>query len=86
MDKLPVTSLRVLVGVMLITAATALAAAAPFVPDSDSQILERLPFAPGDPVLRRLRGLNDQLTRTPKRFAAGGPGRTGLRGAGPRHG
>jgi tetratricopeptide (TPR) repeat protein len=24
-----------------------------------------LPFAPGDPVLRRLRGLNDQLTRTP---------------------
>ena len=40
-------------------------AAAPFVPDTDSQVLERLPFAPSDPVLRRLRELNSQLTRSP---------------------
>src|SRR5262249_34722623 len=35
------------------------------VPESDSQVLERLPVAPSDPVLRRLRGLNGQLTRSP---------------------
>jgi Tfp pilus assembly protein PilF len=64
MDKSPVTSLRVLVGMVLIAAASA-PAAAPFVPESNSQILERLPFAPGDPALRKLRALNDQLTRTP---------------------
>ena len=40
-------------------------AAAPFVPEHDGQVLERLPFAPGDPVQRRLRALRDQLTRTP---------------------
>jgi tetratricopeptide (TPR) repeat protein len=55
----------VLICVAFIAAAAAPAAAAPFLPESDSQVLERLPFAPGDPVLRRLRGLNDQLTRTP---------------------
>jgi Tfp pilus assembly protein PilF len=54
---------RVLVGMVLIAAASAPLAAAPFVPGSDSQVLERLPFAPSDPVLRRLRGLNSQLTR-----------------------
>jgi hypothetical protein len=59
---LPVMALRALICVVLIAAA-APAAAAPFVPESDSQVLERLPFAPGDPVLRRLRALNDQLTR-----------------------
>ena len=59
----PVMSLRALICVVLIAAAPA--AAAPFVPESDSQVLERLPFSSGDPGLRRLRGLNDQLTRTP---------------------
>jgi len=54
---------RVLVAMVLIAAASAPLAAAPFVPGSDSQVLERLPFAPSDPVLRRLRGLNSQLTR-----------------------
>jgi len=39
--------------------------AAPFVPQSDGQVLERLPLAPSDPVLRRLRALNGQLTRVP---------------------
>jgi tetratricopeptide (TPR) repeat protein len=65
MELSPVMSLRVLLGMVLIAAASAPAAAAPFVPDSDSQVLERLPFAPSDPVLRRLRGLNGQLTRSP---------------------
>jgi tetratricopeptide (TPR) repeat protein len=59
---LPVMSLRALICVVLIAAAAPVAAA-PFVPESDSQVLERLPFAPGDPVLRRLRALDDQLTR-----------------------
>jgi tetratricopeptide (TPR) repeat protein len=57
--------LRVVVGMVLIAATSVPVAAAPFVPESDSQVLERLPFAPSDPVLRRLRGLNSQLTRSP---------------------
>jgi tetratricopeptide (TPR) repeat protein len=52
-----------LICVVVIAVTSGRAAAAPFVPESDSQVLERLPFAPGDPVLRRLRALNDQLTR-----------------------
>jgi hypothetical protein len=58
-------SLRVLLAMVLIAAALTPVAAAPFVPESDSQVLERLPFAASDPVLRRLRGLNGQLTRSP---------------------
>jgi tetratricopeptide (TPR) repeat protein len=57
--------LRVLICVGLIAGACAPASAAPFVPQSDGQVLERLPFAPRDPVLRRLRALNGQLTRAP---------------------
>src|SRR5215468_11048572 len=57
--------LRVLICVGLIAAACAKASAAPFVPQSDGQVLERLPLAPSDPVLRRLRALNGQLTRVP---------------------
>ena len=57
--------LRVLICVGLIAGACATASAAPFVPQSDAQVLERLPFAPSDPVLRRLRALNGQLTRAP---------------------
>jgi hypothetical protein len=61
----PVLPLRVLVGIVLIAAVSAPVAAAPFVPESDSQVLERLPFAPNDPVLSRLHALNTQLTRKP---------------------
>src|SRR5215510_10156791 len=57
--------LRVLICVGLTAGACATASAAPFVPQSDGQILERLPLAPSDPVLRRLRALNGQLTRVP---------------------
>jgi tetratricopeptide (TPR) repeat protein len=58
-------SLHVFLAMVLIATALAPVAAAPFVPESDSQVLERLPFAASDPVLRRLRGLNGQLTRSP---------------------
>src|SRR5215471_10819214 len=57
--------LRVLICVGLTAGACATASAAPFVPQSDGQVLERLPLAPSDPVLRRLRALNGQLTRVP---------------------
>jgi hypothetical protein len=57
--------LHVLICLAVLSASSAPTMAAPYVPEHDSEILERLPFAPGDPVLRRLRALNDQLTRTP---------------------
>jgi tetratricopeptide (TPR) repeat protein len=44
---------------------SARADAAPFIPESDNQVLERLPLTPNDPVLGRLRALNNQLTRKP---------------------
>ena len=54
-----------LICVVVITLTSGRAVAAPFVPESDGQVLERLPFAPNDPVLGRLRALNNQLTRKP---------------------
>jgi Tfp pilus assembly protein PilF len=54
-----------LICVIVIAVTSGRPVAAPFVPESDSQVLERLPFAPNDPVLRRLRALNNQLTRKP---------------------
>jgi Tfp pilus assembly protein PilF len=54
-----------LICVVVIALTSGRAVAAPFVPESDSQVLERLPFAPSDPVLGRLRVLNNQLTRKP---------------------
>ena len=58
---------RLLIFVILITAALP-ASATPFVPASDSQILERLPFSPSDPVQREMRALHSQLTREPHNF------------------
>jgi predicted Zn-dependent protease len=58
-------SLRVLICLAVLGVAIPPASAAPFVPEADNQVLERLPFAPDDPVLRKLRALNGQLTRTP---------------------
>lgn len=51
--------LAVCVGVVL------RAQAAPFVPESDSQVLERLPFTASDPVIRELRVLHDRLKDEP---------------------
>jgi tetratricopeptide (TPR) repeat protein len=56
-------SLRVLICAVLISAAPALAA--PFVPESDSQLLERLPVTPSDAAVRDLRLLQSRLIREP---------------------
>jgi len=58
-------SIASLICVIVVAMTSVRADAAPFVPESDSQVLERLPFAPNDPVLGRLRALNNQLTRKP---------------------
>src|SRR5688572_19072311 len=39
--------------------------AAPYVPASDSQVLERLPISPADPVFRELRTLRAELAARP---------------------
>ena len=55
-----------LICIIVIAVTSERAVAAPFVPESDGQVLERLPFAPNDPVFGRLRALNNQLTRKPE--------------------
>lgn len=47
------------------SAAASSATAAPFVPEADSQVLERLPFAASDPKMRELRALHDGLKIQP---------------------
>lgn len=54
----------------LITALSAGASGAPFIPQSDAEVLERLPFKAGDPAMRQLRALRDQLTAEPENLAA----------------
>lgn len=41
------------------------AGAAPYIPDSDQEVLERLPFAPGDPAHRELREFSTRLKTEP---------------------
>lgn len=48
----------------LVTAAMAV----PYLPQSDAQVLERLPFAPTDPSARELRSLREELARQPQRL------------------
>lgn len=43
---------------------------APFVPDNDRQVLERLPIKPGDPVARELRRLRTALAANPEDAAS----------------
>lgn len=49
--------------------AAATAAAAPFVPADDAQVLERLPYRPTDAVQRELNALRAQLARQPDNLA-----------------
>jgi Tfp pilus assembly protein PilF len=49
--------------------AAAIAGAAPFVPASDDQVLERLPNKGGDLQQRQLRSLRDQLVKQPANLA-----------------
>jgi predicted Zn-dependent protease len=58
-------SLRTVICAVLITAASVPAGAAPFVPESDGQVLERLPLSPSDRVMRELSALRGELTREP---------------------
>lgn len=43
-----------------------LAYAAPYAPTSDLQVLERLPFKPGDPVAREMAQMRGELQRNPR--------------------
>ena len=52
--------------VLFVSAAASPAAAAPFVPESDGQLLERLPFAASDPKMRALRALHEELKKQPE--------------------
>jgi Tfp pilus assembly protein PilF len=54
-----------LICALLVIAAPAAVFAAPFIPASDSQVLERLPFTPSDPAIRDLRTLHGELRREP---------------------
>lgn len=40
--------------------------AAPFIPKDDGEVLERLPTKAGDPVVRELRKMREELTRNPR--------------------
>jgi Tfp pilus assembly protein PilF len=57
--------LSVRICVVLVVGVVLRAQAAPFVPESDSQVLERLPFTASDPVIRELRALHDRLKDEP---------------------
>jgi hypothetical protein len=65
----PFMSLRLLAGLLFIAVVSSPASTAPFVPEADAEILERLPFTPRDPVMSGLRALNKQLTREPDNVA-----------------
>jgi hypothetical protein len=58
-------ALHMLVWVMLSIAACGPAIAAPFLPASDDEVLERLAVSPSDPALRELRALQGQLRQVP---------------------
>jgi hypothetical protein len=47
--------------VLVFAAAVTPVAGAPFIPETDSQVLERLPFTANDPAMRELRALRDRL-------------------------
>jgi tetratricopeptide (TPR) repeat protein len=51
---------------LLVACLGASAGAAPYVPSSDSQVLERLPFKPNDPVAREMAQLRRELQRDPR--------------------
>lgn len=61
----PVTVITRLIAPWLLAAAAAAAQAAPYVPSSDSTVLERLPERAADPRARELRALRNRLTADP---------------------
>jgi predicted Zn-dependent protease len=61
----PIIRLCVRICVVLAVGVVLRAQAAPFVPESDSQVLERLPFTASDPAIRELRALHGRLKDEP---------------------
>jgi tetratricopeptide (TPR) repeat protein len=54
---------------MLLLAWSCTALATPFVPTNDAQVLERLPYTPGDPSMQELRAYRSALSRNPNDVA-----------------
>lgn len=61
----PPMSIRFSVVVILLLVVALPAVAAPYVPQSDAQVLERLPFKPNDPIARELARLRGDLRSEP---------------------
>jgi predicted Zn-dependent protease len=61
----PIMHLCVRICVVLAVGVILRAKAAPFAPESDSQVLERLPFTASDPAIRELRALHGRLKDEP---------------------
>jgi Tfp pilus assembly protein PilF len=68
----PIMHLCVRICVVLAVGVVLRAQAAPFVPESDRQVLERLPFTVNDPAMRELRALRDQLKDQPDNLPLAG--------------
>ncbi len=58
-------ALRLFVGVAIALGATLGADAAPFLPKSDSEIVERLPYTANDPAIRQLNAIRAELKQQP---------------------
>jgi tetratricopeptide (TPR) repeat protein len=52
--------------ILIILLGTASLSAAPYVPSSDTQILEHLPFKPSDPIAREMGQMRKELQRNPQ--------------------
>jgi tetratricopeptide (TPR) repeat protein len=63
-------NLRSTVPLLVLLASAASALAAPYIPKSDTQVLERLPYKPSDPIARELSQLRAALRRDPRNLEA----------------
>lgn len=61
---------RFFAALLALSSWTTLADAVPYLPKSDAQVLERLPFKPNDPVARELSQLRAALRRDPRNLEA----------------
>lgn len=66
MDSLMSRCLKNVLACFAIWSAVQNAAAAPYLPASDAQVLERLPFKPNDPVAREMSQMRAELRRNPR--------------------
>ncbi|HYD62601.1 MAG TPA: hypothetical protein VEC35_19750 [Noviherbaspirillum sp.] len=63
-------NLRSTVSLLVLLASAASAFAVPYIPKSDTQVLERLPYKPSDPIARELSQLRAALRRDPRNLQA----------------